>query len=187
MASTSEIKKGVVIKYNSDLFVVVDFLHVKPGKGAAFVRTKMKSVTNGKVLENNFPSGANIETVDVQYRQYQYLYTDANGLNFMDQETYEQISIPEYMIAFPLLLKEGMDCTILMESATDRPLNVQMPDKVILEIVEADPSVMGNTATNAFKRAKTETGYNVGVPMFVNVGDRIKIETLNGEYVERVK
>lgn len=187
MASTSDIKKGVVIKYNSDLFVIIEFLHVKPGKGAAFVRTKMKSVTNGKVLENNFPSGANIETVEVQYRQFQFLYTDEAGINLMDQETYDQISVPEYLIDFPLLLKEGMNVTILMESASERPLSAQLPDKVVLEVTYAEPGVKGDSSNNPMKKATVETGYELLVPMFINEGDKIRIETSEGMYVDRVK
>jgi elongation factor P len=187
MASTSEIKKGLVFRYNNDIFVVTEFLHVKPGKGAAFVRTKMKSVTNGKVLDNNFPSGATIDVVAIQYRQFQFLYTDDNGINLMDQETFDQISIPEYLIDFPKLLKEGMNITVLIESATERPLSAQMPDRVALEVTYAEPGVKGDTANNPTKRATLESGYELQVPMFINTGDKIRVETEKGLYVDRVK
>jgi len=187
MANTSEIKNGLCINYNHDVYSVVEFLHVKPGKGPAFVRTKLKSLTNGKVIDNTFPSGHKIDIVRVERRKYQYLYKDDAGFNFMNNETYDQISIEAKMIDHSEFLKEGTEVEILFHAEKEEPLTISMADKVELEVTYTEPGVAGNTATNASKPAKLETGAEVKVPLFINEGDVIRIDTKTGAYVERVK
>jgi len=187
MASTSEIKNGLVIKFNHDLYQVKEFQHVKPGKGAAFVRTKLRSVTTGKVLDNTFPSGAKIETVRVERRQYQYLFNDEQGFHFMNTEDFEQIYLsPEFIDRSDLLKEEAM-VEILFNAADETPLTCDLPSFVELEITYTEPGIKGDTATNTLKPATVETGAEVRVPLFANIGDRIKIDTRDGSYVERVK
>lgn len=187
MATTADIRNGLVIEYNNDLCVVVEFQHVKPGKGAAFVRTKLKSITTGKVLQNTFSSGAKINITRVERRPYQFLYKDDTGYHFMHQETYEQIQIEEVLINAPHLLKEGQVVEILFHTDTESPLNCELPSYVELEIVYAEPGMKGDTATNTLKPATLETGAIINVPLFVNQGDKIKVDTRNNEYGERVK
>ncbi|MEM6963626.1 MAG: elongation factor P [Bacteroidota bacterium] len=187
MASTSDIRNGLCLDYNNDIYSVVEFLHVKPGKGPAFVRTKLKSLTNGKVIDNTFPAGHKIKTVRVERRQYQYLYSDEMGYNFMDNDTYEQVSIEEKMLDRPDLLKEGSTVDILFHAEKEIPLTIDMPQYIILEVVSTEPGVKGNTATNATKPAKVETGAEIKVPLFINEGDKIKIDTRSGSYMERAK
>lgn len=187
MASTSDIRNGLCMDYNNDIYSVVEFLHVKPGKGPAFVRTKLKSLTNGKVIDNTFPAGHKISVVRVERRQYQFLYSDEMGYNFMDNETYEQVSIEEKMLDRPDLLKEGSSVDILFHAEKEIPLTIDMPQYIVLEVVSTEPGVRGNTATNATKPAKVETGAEIKVPLFINEGDKIKIDTKSGNYMERSK
>lgn len=187
MATTSEIRNGVVIEYNNDLFVVIEFQHVKPGKGAAFVRTKLKSITTGKVLPNTFPAGAKINVTRVERRPYQFLYKDDTGYHFMHQETYEQLQLEEVLINAPHLLKDGQVVEVLFHNDTETPLNCELPSYVELEVTYTEPGVKGDTATNTLKPATLETGAEINVPLFVNQGDRIKVDTRTNEYGERVK
>lgn len=187
MASTSDIRNGLCLKYNHDIFSVVEFQHVKPGKGAAFVRTKMKSLTTGKVLDNTFPAGHKIDVVRVERKKFQYLYPENETFIFMDNETYEQIPILEKLIDQPKLLKEGSEVEILFNTADDSPLTLDMPQYITLEITYTEPGVKGDTATNTLKPATVETGAEIRVPLFINEGDLIKIDTRNASYVERVK
>ncbi len=187
MASTSEIRKGLCIVQNGDLWVVVEFLHVKPGKGSAFVRTKMKNIKNGKVVEQNIPAGHNIETARVERRKFQYLYNDETGYHFMNNESFEQVSIDKDMISYPQLLKEGQDVEMLLHAETEATLTVDLPSSVILKVTYAEPAVAGNTATNATKSATLETGATIQVPLFVNENDMVKINTETCSYMERVK
>ncbi|MGB5821358.1 MAG: elongation factor P [Saonia sp.] len=187
MASTSDIRKGLCIKYNHDIFKIIEFLHVKPGKGPAFVRTKLKSVTTGKVIDNTFSAGHKIEDVRVETRSYQYLYADGETYHFMNTDDYNQISLQESSLDAPGLLKEGEVVTILFNTEDSMPLSVDMPASVILEVTHAEPGVKGNTATNATKPATVETGARVNVPLFINEGDKIKVDTEKGAYMERIK
>lgn len=187
MANTSEIRNGLCIDYNNDIYSVVEFLHVKPGKGPAFVRTKLKSLTNGKVIDNTFPSSHKIDVVRVERRTFQYLYNDDMGYNFMDNDTFEQVSIQEKMLDSPQFLKEGSSVEILFHAEKEIPLTIDMPQYIVLEVTATDPGVRGNTATNATKPATVETGAEVKVPLFINEGDKIKIETKSGSYMERAK
>lgn len=187
MASTSDIKNGLCFVYNNDIYTVVEFQHVKPGKGAAFVRTKMKSMTNGRVLENNFPSGHKIDVVRVERRKSQYLFQDESGFNFMDNESFEQFSIPEEMIENSKLMKEGTEAEILFHAEKELPLTVELPLHVVLQITYTEPGIKGDTATNTMKNATLETGGAIRVPLFVNEGDLIKIDTRTNSYIERAK
>ncbi|AXG74600.1 elongation factor P [Flavobacterium arcticum] len=187
MASTSDIRNGLCIKYNHDIYKIIEFLHVKPGKGPAFVRTKLKSLTNGKVLDNTFSAGHKIEDVRVETHKYQFLYPEGDQYHFMHTENYEQISLLREILDAPDLLKEGEVVMVIVNTETDLPLSVDMPASVVLEVTYAEPGVKGNTATNATKPAKVETGASVNVPLFINEGDKIKIDTTTGAYQERVK
>ena len=187
MASTSDIRKGLCIRYNNDIYKIIEFLHVKPGKGPAFVRTKLKSITTGKVLDNTFSAGHKIEDVRVETRSYQYLYSEGETYHFMNTDDYNQISLPESALDAPELLKEGEVVTIMFNTEDSMPLSVDMPASVILEVTQTEPGVRGNTATNATKPAIVETGARLNVPLFINEGDRIKIDTSNGAYMERAK
>lgn len=187
MGNTSEIRNGLCMNYNNDVYSVVEFLHVKPGKGPAFVRTKLKSLTNGKVIDNTFPSGHKIDIVRVERKKYQYLYKDDSGMHFMDNETYDQIFLNEKMITNPQFLKEGSEVEILFHAGENRPLTLDLPDKIILEVTYTEPGVKGDTATNVTKPATLETGAEVKVPLFINEGDKVKIDSKTGAYLERVK
>lgn len=187
MATTSDIRNGLCIKYNNDIYKIVEFLHVKPGKGPAFVRTKMKSVTNGKVLENTFSAGHKIDPVRVETHKFQYLYPEGDQFHFMNVETYEQITLLKDILDAPDLLKEGETVMVQINTDTELPLAVDMQASVILEVTYTEPGVKGNTATNATKPATVETGASVNVPLFINEGDKIKIDTATGAYMERIK
>lgn len=186
MANTSEIKNGLCLDFNNDIWSVVEFLHVKPGKGPAFVRTKLKSLTSGKVVDNTWPSSHKIDIVRVERRKYQYLYNDEMGYHFMDNESFEQISLDTKLLEKPELLKEGMEIEILFHVEKELPLTVDMPQYVTYEITYTEPGNKGNTATNAMKAATIETGAEIRVPLFINEGDSIKVETKTSSYVERV-
>ncbi len=187
MATTSDIRNGLCIKYNHDIYKIIEFLHVKPGKGPAFVRTKLKSLTNGKVLDNTFSAGHKIDEVRVETHKYQFLYAEGDQYHFMHVESYEQISLNKDILDAPDLLKEGENVMVIINAETEAPLSVDMPSSVVLEVTYAEPGVKGNTATNATKPAKVETGASVNVPLFINEGDKIKIDTASGQYMERVK
>lgn len=187
MANTSDIRKGLCIRYNHDIYKIIEFLHVKPGKGPAFVRTKLRSVTTGKVLDNTFSAGHKIEDVRVETRNYQYLYPEGDIFHFMNTDDFTQISLPKDSLDAPNLLKEGEVVTIIFNAEDNSPLSVEMPAYVILEVIHTEPGVKGNTATNATKPATVETGAGVNVPLFINEGDKIKIETEKGTYMERMK
>ena len=187
MANTSDIRNGLCIRYNNDIFKVIEFLHVKPGKGPAFVRTKLKSVTTGKVIDNTFSAGHKIEDVRVETHKFQYLYPEGDQFHFMNVEDYNQITINKAAIENPGLMKEGEVVTVIINSEDEMPLSVEMPASVILEVTATEPGIKGNTATNATKPATVETGASIMVPLFINEGDKIKIETAKGTYKERVK
>ena len=187
MANTSDIRNGLCIRYNHDIFKIIEFLHVKPGKGPAFVRTKLKSVTNGKVIDNTFSAGHKIDEVRVETHKFQYLYNDGDDFHFMNTQDYNQISLNKDLIDSSNLLKEGVLVTVIINSEDGLPLSVEMPASVVLEVVSAEPGVKGNTATGATKPATVETGYTLQVPLFINIDDQLKIDTRSGEYIERVK
>lgn len=187
MASTADIRKGLCIRYNHDIFKIIEFLHVKPGKGPAFVRTKLRSVTTGKVIDNTFSAGHKIEDVRVETHNFQFLYAEGSSFHFMNTEDFSQITLPQDTLDAPELLKEGEVVQVMINADDSMPLSVEMPLHVILEVTHTEPGVRGNTATNATKPATVETGAQVNVPLFINEGDKIKIETEKGTYIERVK
>ena len=188
MATTADIKNGLCIDYNGQLFSIVSFQHVKPGKGAAFVRTKLKNLKTGKVIENTFNAGVKIDVVRVERRPYQYLYKDEMGFNFMHTETFEQVSILEELVDNPGLMKEGTVVEINFHAESETPLTLEMPPFVELEVTETIAGEKGNTASsNALKPATLETGTEIMVPMFINSGDVIKVDTRDNSYSERVK
>ena len=185
MATTSDIRNGMCLDYNNDIWTVVEFQHVKPGKGAAFVRTKLKSLTKGKVVENTFPAGHSISEVRVERRNFQYLYKDDMGYNFMNMENYDQIVLGGNLIENPQFLQEGMKVDVLFLAATDTPLNMEMPSTIQVTVTYTEPGVRGDTATNTLKPATIDTGAEVRVPLFINTGDAIKVDTRTGEYLGR--
>ncbi len=188
MASTSEFRNGLCINFNNDIYIVSEFLHVKPGKGAAFVRTKLKNLRTGKVLDNTFPASAQIDITRVERRPYQFLYKeDDTTYNFMHNETYEQIAIQDKMINNPGLLKEGQNVEVLYHVDTETPLSCELPAYVDLEITYSEPGAKGDTATNALKKAIVETGAEIMVPLFIEAGEKVKVDTRNNKYSERVK
>lgn len=187
MATTSDIRKGLCIHYKNDIYKITDFLHVKPGKGPAFVRTTLKSVTTGKVVENTFSSGHKIDDVRVETRPYQFLYNEGEFYHFMHTGDYTQLQLTKDNLEHPDLLKEEEVVDILINTEDDMPLSVEMPPQVVLAITQTEPGVKGDTATNAMKPAIVETGAEVKVPLFINEGDKIKVETDGGTYKERVK
>ncbi|MCB0519752.1 MAG: elongation factor P [Lewinellaceae bacterium] len=185
MATTSDIRNGMCLDYNNDIWTVVEFQHVKPGKGAAFVRTKLKSLTKGKVVENTFPAGHAIDEVRVERRQFQYLYKDDMGYNFMNMETYDQMALPENLVENPQFLQEGMQVDVLFHAANDTPLNMEMPTFIYSEVTYTEPGLKGDTATNTLKPATIATGAEIKVPLFINTGEKIKVDTRTGEYLGR--
>ena len=187
MASTSDIKNGLCIKHNNDLFKIIDFLHVKPGKGPAFVRTKIRNLNTGRLLENTFTSGVKIETIRIENRKYQFLYAENNDYHLMNIDDYEQITLQKDFIENSHFLKEGENIEVLFHADEGLPLSASLPSHIVLEIQHTEPGVKGNTATNTFKPATTETGATIQVPLFINEGDKIKIDTSKGTYIERIK
>jgi elongation factor P len=187
MATTADIKNGLCIKHNDKLFQVIEFQHVKPGKGPAFVRTKIRQIETGKVLDHTFSAGHKIEPVRIENREYQYLYQEGSDFVFMNNETFEQVNIPAKMIEKPLFLLEGMICNILFHAEEEMPLVVELPMYIISEVTYTEPGIKGDTATNSMKPATIATGAEVRVPLFIDNGEVIKIDTRTGVYVERVK
>lgn len=187
MATTADIRNGMCIDIEGQYFVVVEFLHVKPGKGAAFVRTKLRNVTTGRVLDRTFNAGVKLDEVRIERRPYQYLYKDDSGYIFMNNETFEQISIPGDQIDGVAFLKEGDVIEVQVHAETETVLTAELPQSVVLEVTYTEPGLKGDTATNATKPATLETGAEVRVPLFINEGEKIKINTRDGSYLERVR
>lgn len=188
MATTSDFKNGLCINHNNELYSIVEFQHVKPGKGSAFVRTKLRNLKTGKVLPYTFNSGVKIDIARVERRPYQYLYKEDESLyTFMHNETFEQIPIPIEVINAPQFLKEGQNVEIMFHADTETPLSCELPPFVVLEITYTEPGVKGDTATNTLKPAKLETDAEINVPLFIEIGEKIKVDTRDGSYSERVK
>ena len=188
MASTSDFRNGLTIEYNGQIFTIVQFQHVKPGKGAAFVRTKLKNVKTGKVIDNTFNAGVKVDVVRVERRPYQYLYKDDMGCNFMHTETFEQISLDPDLINNADLMKEGQLIEVNFQTDNETPLTAELPPFVELEITQTIPGEKGNTASStALKPATLETGAEIMVPLFINESDVIKVDTRERCYNERVK
>lgn len=187
MATTADIRNGLVINFNNDLYSIVEFLHVKPGKGPAFVRTKLKSLTNGKQFDNTFNSGVTIYPVRVERRKFQYLFEDEFGYNFMDNETFEQVLLNKSMVEMADLMKEGQEVEILMNAETEQPLTCELPPFVELKVTYTEPGVKGDTANSPKKPATVETGATITVPLFIEQDELIKVDTRTYAYAERVK
>jgi elongation factor P len=186
MATTGDFRNGFVMKMDGELWTIVEFQHVKPGKGSAFVRTRIKNVKTGRVLDKTFRSGEKVEDVRLEKKQYQFLYREDDSYNFMNNESYEQISITGAAVENAShYLKDGMDVEILFHGT--EPLGVEVPIFVELQITKSDPGVRGDTATGVTKPATLETGAEVQVPLFIEEGETIRVDTRTGAYVERVK
>ena len=187
MADTSDFRNGLIIKFKHGLYTITEFQHVKPGKGGAFVRTKLKNLQNGKVLDNTFRAGESVDVVRVERKKYQFLYKDGNDLVLMDNDTYEQLNVHnDYFAGQDRFLKESEEVELLLDDS-DNIITVEIPIFVQLEVTETEPGFKGDTATNVMKPATLDTGAVINVPIFVNIGDVLKIDTRSGEYVERVK
>lgn len=187
MASTADFRNGLTIEFNNDLYSIVEFQHVKPGKGPAFVRTKLKSVTTGKVLDNTFSSGTKVTTARIEKRPHQFLYKDDLGYNFMDSENFEQVMLEERLINAPQFLKDGQEVDVLYHAETETPLSVELPPFVELKVTYTEPGLKGDTATNASKAAELETGATIQVPLFIDQDELIRVDTRTNSYSERVK
>ena len=187
MAIANDIKNGLCIEFNNNLFFVTEFQHVKPGKGPAFVRTKLKNARTGKVIDNTFPSGHKIITARVEKRTHQFLYKDGEDYHFMDSSNFEQISVQKNLIDHPKYLTDGLEVDILIHAEKGDILSCELPLSIETKIIYAEPGVKGDTATNATKKAKIETGEEIQVPLFINENDQIKVDTKQGKYIERVK
>ena len=187
MATTADIRNGMCIDLDGQYFFIVEFLHVKPGKGAAFVRTKLRNVATGRILDKTFNAGVRIDEVRIERRPYQFLYKDEMGYNFMNTETFEQLAIPGEQIDGVQFLKDGDIVEVQVHAESGTILTAEMPTHVILEITYTEPGLRGDTATNTLKPATVETGAEVRVPLFIETGEKVKIDTRTGTYVERVK
>ena len=187
MATTGDIRNGMCLDIDGQYYFITEFLHVKPGKGAAFVRTKMKNVVTGRTLDRTFNAGIRIEEVRIERRPYQFLYQDDMGCNFMNNETFEQISINKDCINGVEFMKEGDILEVVMHAESETVLYADMPTHVILEVTYTEPGLRGDTATNTLKPATLETGATVRVPLFIEVGEKIKVDTRDGSYAERVR
>ncbi|MDR1202591.1 MAG: elongation factor P [Tannerellaceae bacterium] len=187
MATTADFRNGMCLDMDGQYYFIVEFLHVKPGKGPAFVRTKLKNVTTGRVIDKTWNSGVKVEEVRIERRPYQFLYQDDMGYNFMHPETFEQISIPGDGISGVQFLKEGDMVEAMVHAASETVLTCELPAHVILEVTYTEPGVKGDTATNTLKPATVETGAEVRVPLFINEGEKIEIDTRDGSYVGRVR
>ena len=186
MPTTSDIKNGVVLLQDGKRMKVLEFLHVKPGKGNAFVRTKLRDLQSGKIIEKRFNAGAKIELIRIEAKEMQYLYKDGDNHVFMDNQTYDQVNILDDVIGDKInYLKAGQNVDILFDDQII--IDIRLPAHVHLEVVSTEPGEKGNTATGAIKPAKLETNYSVNVPLFIDTGDILKIDTRSGEYIERSK
>ena len=187
MINAQDIKNGVCIRLDNQLYFCIEFLHVKPGKGNTFIRTKLKNVVDGRVLERRFNIGEKLEDVRVERRPYQYLYMDGDDAIFMNQETFDQIPINKEIVSGSAFMKEGDVVDVVTDASTESVLYAEMPIKTVLEVTYTEPGVKGDTATNTLKPATVESGAEVRVPLFINVGEKIEIDTRDGSYVGRVR
>ena len=187
MINAQDIKIGTCIRMDGRLYFCIDFLHVKPGKGNTFMRTKLKDVVDGRVLERRFNIGEKLEDVRVEHRPYQYLYADGEDAIFMNQETYEQIPINRVVITGVDFMKEGDVVDVVADASTESVLFAEMPVKTRLKVTYTEPGVKGDTATNTLKPATVETGATVRVPLFINTDELIEVDTRDGSYVGRVR
>lgn len=185
--STSDFRNGLTIELNGELYSILEFLHVKPGKGGAFVRTKIKGIVTGKVLDKTFRAGESMEAVRVERHPHQYLYHDGDLYHFMHQETFEQVALPDKQVDKPEFMKESEVVTLVVNADSEQILFTELADHVNLTVTQTDPGLKGDTATGATKPATLETGATINVPLFINEGDILRIDTRTASYVERVK
>ena len=186
MATTSDIKNGAVILHKNKRMKVVEFLHVKPGKGPAFVRTKLKDISSGKIIDETFNAGIKLQFLKIEAKEMQFLYDDGDSHIFMDNINYEQINVINSLVGKSKnFLKSGLNVDLLFDD--NEVLDIRLPAHVALEVNQTEPGVKGNTATGATKPATVETGYSLQVPLFIDIDDQLKIDTRSGEYIERVK
>lgn len=186
MPDTSDFRNGLTLVWNNDLWTIVEFMHVKPGKGGAFVRSKLKNVRTGKVVDNTFRAGERVDTARIERRAHQFLYEDDLGLHFMNQETYEQLTLPTDFVAGRQFIKEGGTVDVMFHAETEQALTTEIAMSVELKVVQTDPGLKGDTATGATKPATLESGAIVYVPLFINEGDVVRVNTERGEYITRV-
>ena len=187
MATTADFKNGMCIDIDGQYYYIAEFLHVKPGKGPAFVRTKLKNVTTGRILDKTFNAGVRVDEVRIERRPYQFLYKDEMGYNFMNTETYEQVSILKDNITGVDFLKDGDIAEVVVHAESETILFAELPAHVVLTVTYTEPGIKGDTATNATKPATVETGATIRVPLFINEGEKIRVDTRDGSYVERAK
>jgi len=187
MATTADFRNGLCLDWNNDLYTIVEFQHVKPGKGPAFVRTKLRNIRTGRVIDNTFNSGVTVTTARIEKRDYQFLYKDESGYNFMETETYEQFNLEEKMVPQADLMKDGQLVSILVHAETETILNVELPQYVELRVSYTEPGVKGDTANSPSKPATVETGATIKVPLFIENDELIRVNTLTYEYDSRVK
>ncbi len=187
MATTADISRGMILKLEGSLYSVVDFGENKTARAAAKVWAKLKGVDNNRSIEKTWNSGETVFPVRVEKKTYQYLYKDESGYSFMDNETFEQIALPETMIDAPQFLKDGAEVFVFINTETDQPIGAELPEKIVLRITYCEPGLRGDTATRALKQATVETGATVQVPLFVDENELIRVNTKTGDYVERVK
>lgn len=187
MATTSDISRGLILKLDGSLYSVVEFGENKTARAAAKVWAKLKGVDNNRTIEKTWNSGETVYPVRVEKQNFQFLYKDDSGYNFMNNETFEQIILGEEMIDAPQFLKEGGEVFVFINTETEQAIGAELPEKLVVTITYSEPGVKGDTATNATKPATIETGATIKVPLFVNEGEKVRINTKTGEYVERVK
>jgi elongation factor P len=187
MATTADISRGMILKLDGSLYTVIEFGQNKTARAAAKVWAKLKGLDNGRSIEQTWNSGETIFPVRVERKAFQFLYKDDSGYNFMDNETFEQVALPETMIDAPQFLKDGQEVSVLVNTETEQPMSVELPDKIVLMVTYSEPGLKGDTATRTLKPATVETGATVNVPLFVNEGELIRVNTKTGDYVERVK
>jgi elongation factor P len=187
MATTADISRGMILKIDGSLYSVVEFGQNKTARAAAKVWAKLKGVDNGRSIEHTWNSGETIYPVRVEKKPFQFLYKDESGYNFMDNETFEQIVLSEELIDAPQFLKDGQEVSVLVNTETELPMSVELPDKIVLLVTYSEPGLKGDTATRTLKPATVETGATVNVPLFVNEGELIRVNTKTGDYIERVK
>lgn len=185
--TTSDIRNGLNILIDGQIYSIIEFLHVKPGKGGAFVRTKLKGVVTGKVLDKTFRSGESLETVRVERHPYQYLYSDGEMFHFMHAETYEQLMLPREKVSKPEFMKEAETVTVVINVDDNNYLFTELPDHVNLTVTKTDPGLRGDTAQGGTKPATLESGATINVPLFINEGDVLRVDTRSESYIERVK
>jgi elongation factor P len=187
MATTADFRNGLCLEYNNDLYIITDFQHVKPGKGPAFVRTKLKSIKTGRVIDNTFNAGVTVTTARIEKHEFQFLYKDESGYNFMNNETFEQMNLEERMVPQANLMKDGQNVDMLIHAETDTILSVELPAFVELRVTYTEPGLKGDTTNSPMKPAEVETGATIKVPLFIQNDELIRVDTRSYEYYERVK